>query len=119
MGKVSRGFGDVPTRTSDSGTSAPVAQVDLAAGTGRRGCVVRTRSRHEQILVAELTRAGVSAWTPTVERVRRYGPYLLTVRQPLFPGHVFVECDAAELERLRSNARVVAVMPLATTRAAS
>lgn len=118
MGNEARGFGEIATGAPVPGDDLSAARSATAVRTGRRWCVLRTRSRHEQVLVAELTRAGVPAWTPTVERARRYGPHLLTVRQPLFPGYVFVEGDASELDGLRSNARVLAVVPLAPTRAA-
>lgn len=78
----------------------------------RRWFALRTRSRHERILAAELIRAGTEAWTPTVERDERYGDYGVTVWQPLFPGYVFLQGDQADVERALATGRVLEVVAM-------
>lgn len=97
------------TLTVDRGISA---EPPTSPG-ANRWYALRTRSRHEQILAAELTRAGVSAWAPVMKREQRYGACEVTVRQPLFPGWVLLHGTAADLARASASGRVMGVTPLA------
>ena len=96
------------TLSVDTGTSAqPPTSPDA-----NRWYALRTRSRHEQILAAELTRVGVSAWAPVVEREQRYGPCGVTVRVPLFPGCVLLHGSAADVARASATGRVLEITAL-------
>jgi transcription antitermination factor NusG len=50
---------------------------------------IRTRSRHEKVVDAELIRRGLESFLPLVERRRRWADRYQTVSFPLFPGYCF------------------------------
>ena len=76
------------------------------------GCWValRTRSRQERILVAELTRSGMAAWTPTALVEERFGDCPVVVERPMIPGYVFLHGDADDLARASVTGRVLDVI---------
>ena len=73
------------------------------------GCWValRTRSRQERILAAELARSGMTAWTPTALVEERYGDCPVVVERPMIPGYVFLHGDADDVARANATGRVL------------
>jgi transcription antitermination factor NusG len=61
---------------------------------------VHVRSRHEFKVTARLTGAGVEAFLPSVDRVRKWKDRKKIVTFPLFPGYVFVGLKDPDGERL-------------------
>jgi transcription termination/antitermination protein NusG len=51
---------------------------------------VRTRSRHERVVIAQLREQGVSTFLPVITRLQRWSDRRKLVEFPLFPGYVFI-----------------------------
>ncbi len=51
---------------------------------------VHVRSNHEARVVSRLTDAGIEAFLPVVERLRKWADRKKLVDFPLFPGYIFV-----------------------------
>jgi transcription antitermination factor NusG len=52
--------------------------------------VVHVRSRHEFKVLGRLTKAGIDAFLPVVERLNKWKDRKKLVNFPLFPGYLFV-----------------------------
>lgn len=57
---------------------------------GRQWFIVRTRSRQEKQLAADLTARRISCFLPLIEEVRYHGRRKARVIVPLFPGYLFL-----------------------------
>ncbi len=62
--------------------------------------VLKTRSRQENIVAAELAKRGVEAFLPKVGEVKRWSDRRKLVSMPLFPGYVFVKPSAEQIHTL-------------------
>ncbi|TAL25371.1 MAG: UpxY family transcription antiterminator [Nitrospirae bacterium] len=54
---------------------------------------VHVRSRHEFSVIERLTKSGIEAFLPVVERVNRWKDRKRLVTFPLFPGYLFVHIN--------------------------
>lgn len=57
---------------------------------------VWTRSRHEQVVRAELERKGIQTFLPTLTRWSRWKDRKKKIDWPLFPGYCFARFDPAD-----------------------
>lgn len=74
--------------------------------------VLRTRSRQEKILAADLRSNRISYFLPILRTERMYANYRVTVELPLFPGYLFLRGtleDAYRAERTRRVAKIIQV----------
>jgi transcription antitermination factor NusG len=62
---------------------------------------IRTRSRHEKMVVKQLDGLGVESFLPLVLSVRRWSDRAVKVEMPLFPGYAFVRLVYTPNERVR------------------
>jgi transcriptional antiterminator RfaH len=58
--------------------------------------VIQTRSRFEKKVVQLLTKAGIAAYLPLQEKVKRWSDRLKKVEEPLFAGYLFVQFVESE-----------------------
>jgi transcription antitermination factor NusG len=62
---------------------------------------IRTRSRHEKVVTAQLHDKGISTFLPLSVQMHRWSDRSKTVEMPLFPGYTFVRLSpSAELYSL-------------------
>lgn len=61
---------------------------------------LRTRSRHEKKVAAEITAKGISAFLPMMTQRSRWSDRYKIVELPLFPGYVFVRTDSSPESRV-------------------
>lgn len=74
--------------------------------------VLRTKSRQEKIIAADLSVAGLGCFLPLVTCTRFYAGRKATVELPLFPGYVFLRGsldDAYEADRKKRIAQIIQV----------
>lgn len=74
--------------------------------------VLRTRSRQEKMLSADLSARGIEHYLPLVRRVQIYGGRKFNVELPLFPGYLFLRGsldDAYSADRTRRVAQIIRV----------
>ena len=74
--------------------------------------LLRTRSRQEKIIAADLAARRVGSYLPLVRCVRYYGGHKAVVDKPLFPGYVFLRGtaeDAYSLDRAGRIAQIIAI----------
>jgi transcription antitermination factor NusG len=58
--------------------------------------VLRTRSRHEKAIEAELDHKRITVYLPKIIQARQWRDRIKKVELPLFPGYVFVKPDPAQ-----------------------
>src|SRR4051794_11666268 len=75
--------------------------------------VLRTRSRQEKILTAQLSAAGLTCFVPLVRIARVYANTPAVVAAPLFPGHVFLHGSQYDVHEAERTMRVVSVVAIA------
>jgi len=68
---------------------------------------VTTRSRHEKSIIHLLQARSVEYFLPLYQSVHRWNDRNAIVRQPVFPGYVFVRIDLADRMRVLSVPGVV------------
>jgi hypothetical protein len=78
--------------------------------------VLRTRSRHEKILAAQLTAAGLTCFVPLVRTMRVYANTPAIVAAPLFPGHAFLHGSQYDVHEAERTMRVISVVAVADPR---
>jgi transcription antitermination factor NusG len=61
---------------------------------------IHVRSRHEFQISERLTKAGIDAFLPVVERLRRWKDRKKLTNFPLFPGYLFVCIEKSPQSRL-------------------
>lgn len=61
---------------------------------------IHVKSRHEFQVSERLTKAGIEAFLPVVERFRRWKDRKKLINFPLFPGYLFVHIDKNPQSRL-------------------
>jgi transcription antitermination factor NusG len=66
-----------------------------------RWYAIRTRSRHEKVVVSELVARGIPVFLPLVKSVRQWSDRRTEVELPLFPGYAFARVSYASPDRLR------------------
>jgi len=54
---------------------------------------IYVKSRHEFKVVERLTKSGIEAFLPAVERIRKWKDRKKLVKFPLFPGYLFVHIE--------------------------
>ncbi len=69
-----------------------------------------TRSRHEQLVSAELAARDIEVFLPTVARVSRWTDRVKRIAWPLFPGYCFARFDPLRLGTILGCTGVVAVL---------
>jgi len=62
---------------------------------------LRTRSRHEKMVVEQLEQQGIENFLPLVKRERQWSDRVKEVALPLFSGYAFVRMVIASADRLR------------------
>jgi transcription elongation factor/antiterminator RfaH len=62
----------------------------------RRWYVAQALPRKEEVALQNLGNQGFAAYCPRIRRTRRHARKFTTVREPLFPGYVFIAIDVAE-----------------------
>jgi transcription antitermination factor NusG len=75
--------------------------------------VLRTRSRQEKMLSADLSAVGIEHYLPLVKRVQLYGNRKFKVELPLFPGYLFLRGSLDEVytaDRTRRVAQIIRVV---------
>ena len=77
---------------SDNSTGFGIKS-EFPSATAGLWIVLRTKSRHEKILAADLHAAGKGCFLPLVTCKRFYAGREATVELPLFPGYVFCRFD--------------------------
>jgi transcription termination/antitermination protein NusG len=83
---------------------------EWADDSGEPWYAVRTRSRHEKIVHAELARKGIEAFLPTVTKWSRWKDRRKRVDWPLFPGYCFARFDATSMLPVLKCTGVVGVV---------
>lgn len=74
--------------------------------------VLRTKSRHEQLVESCLQRKSIRAYLPKHKVTRRWKDRRRVVELPLFPGYVFVQPDSdqyADMRYIRGSCGLVLV----------
>ena len=66
-----------------------------------RWYALRTRSRHERVVIQQLSSAGFETFLPTVTEVHRWSDRKKQVDVPLFSGYTFVRFLYTPSERVR------------------
>jgi transcription antitermination factor NusG len=91
-------------------------QTETASAPPSRECgdwfVLRTRSRQEKILAADLRSNRIAYFLPMLRTERMYANYRVTVELPLFPGYLFLRGsldDAYWADRTRRVAQIIQV----------
>jgi len=67
---------------------------------------ILSRSRHEKVASAALTKSGITTFLPIVSQVRRWSDRRKIVEMPLFPGYLFVQIpnsSEAQLQVLKAT----------------
>ncbi len=72
--------------------------------------VIRTRTRHEQILSRDLHARGVAHFLPLIKVARTYAGRHAVVEAPLFAGHLFVRGSAEQAKSAVGNRRIAKVV---------
>jgi len=54
---------------------------------------IYVKSRHEFKVVERLTKSGIEAFLPAVERIRKWKDRKKLIKFPLFPGYLFVHIE--------------------------
>jgi transcriptional antiterminator NusG len=88
-----------------------VSPVELRGGLGT-WTVLRTRSRQEKMLSADLSAVGIEHYLPLIKRVQIYGNRKFRVELPLFPGYLFLRGSLDEVytaDRTRRVAQIIRV----------
>jgi transcription termination/antitermination protein NusG len=88
-----------------------VSPVDTGDGLGT-WTVLRTRSRQEKMLSADLSARGIEHYLPVIKRVQMYGNRKFRVELPLFPGYLFLRGSLDEVytaDRTRRVAQIIRV----------
>lgn len=100
------------TGANESGDRPRTAELSGSPGLQAGGCWValRTRSRQERILAAELVRDGLTAWTPTARADERFGDCPVVVERPMIPGYVFLHGDEDDVAHASATGRVLDVI---------
>lgn len=62
---------------------------------------IYVRSRHEFKVFDRLTRAGIEAFLPSVERLRKWKDRKKIINFPLFPGYLFVRIRRSALDIMK------------------
>jgi transcription antitermination factor NusG len=74
--------------------------------------ILRTRSRQEKALAADLEAMGMGCYLPRVRVARQYGSQRVHVELPLFPGYLFMRGsidDTYAADRTRRVAQIIRV----------
>ena len=74
--------------------------------------VLRTRSRQEKVLAADLESLGIPYFLPLARVIRQYGSQKVNVEIPLFPGYLFLRGsidDAYAADRTQRVAQIIRV----------
>ena len=66
-----------------------------------RWYALRTRSRHERVVIQQLTAQGFETFLPTVTEIHRWSDRKKKVELPLFSGYTFVRFLYTPTERVR------------------
>ena len=69
--------------------------------------LLRTRSRQEKIIAADLSARRVANFLPLMRCVRYYGGHKAVVDMPLFPGYVFLRGTPEDAYSLDRSGRIV------------
>jgi transcription termination/antitermination protein NusG len=88
-----------------------VSRADLSDGLGT-WTVLRTRSRQEKMLSADLSAVGIEHYLPLIKRVQMYGNRKFRVELPLFAGYLFLRGsldDVYTADRTRRVAQIIRV----------
>jgi len=48
------------------------------------------RSRHEKVIVSQLSAKGITQYLPLIERLKKWSDRRVMIKEPIFPGYVFV-----------------------------
>jgi transcriptional antiterminator NusG len=91
-----------PPLTAPDGARGPAPLMNWYA--------IWTRSRHEQVVLEQLTRKHVEAFLPTLPRWSRWKDRKKKVAWPLFPGYCFARFDPAEALPVLKCAGVVNIV---------
>ena len=67
---------------------------------GNQWFALRTRSRHEKKVAAEIAAKGISAFLPMTTQKNRWSDRYKIVELPLFPCYVFVRTDSSPESRV-------------------
>ncbi|MGH9500657.1 MAG: UpxY family transcription antiterminator [Terriglobales bacterium] len=87
--------------TNDLSTADKSSVDSPAASDETRWYAIRTRSRHEKMVVKQLDGLGVENFLPLVLSMRRWSDRAVKVEMPLFPGYAFVRLVYSPNERVR------------------
>jgi transcription antitermination factor NusG len=87
--------------TNDFSTSDQPFVDNATASDETHWYAIRTRSRHEKMVVKQLDGLGVENFLPLVLSVRRWSDRAVKVEMPLFPGYAFVRLVYTPNERVR------------------
>jgi transcription antitermination factor NusG len=71
---------------------------------------VWTRSRHERVVLDQLTGKGIEAFLPTITRWSRWKDRKKRVDWPMFPGYCFVRISPADSRDVRTCSGVVSIV---------
>ena len=88
-------------------SSGPAPQIDFGAvGEGflvetPQWYAIRTRSRHEKLVAAELEKQSIESFLPLVKRTHKWSDRTKEVELPLFSGYSFARLTLRSPDRLR------------------
>ena len=66
-----------------------------------RWYAIRTRSRHEKLVVRQLETMGIQSFLPLINKVHQWSDRRKEVQEPLFSGYTFVHVDHSSPQRAR------------------
>ena len=104
-------FRGAPMTIIEAPAVAPAEELFSESGPGA-WFLLRTRSRQEKVIAADLTARRVPNYLPLIRHVRYYGGHKATVELPLFPGYVFLRGtpeDAYSLDRAGRVAQIIVI----------
>src|SRR4051794_32289076 len=92
--------------------AAPAHDDLFSADSPDKWHLLRTKSRQEKALSANLSRQGVSHYLPLVKQKRTYGHRKTIVETPLFPGYLFLRGTIDDCYEADRTERVAQIIPV-------
>src|SRR5688572_10584611 len=104
-----------PTPTSAPARDQATCAVSAELPTIERGdwFVLRTRTRQERILAADLRARSIGCFLPMRQQERMYGASRIMVQLPLFPGYLFLRGTLEEAYWADRTKRVAQIIQVA------
>jgi transcriptional antiterminator NusG len=95
------------------GTEFEPSLFELSGDPDDRWVVLRTRSRQEKVIAADLAVRGMRFLLPLTHQVRYYGRRKAEIDAPLFPGYLFLRGSPEQAYAIDRSGRIASILPVA------